>query len=106
MRSRVAGAIIAALVLAGAVALAAGFPAVLRIPPKNSSAARSVPAASFSHRSHQTFGCYACHPSVFPQAPLGFSHEEMRQGRFCATCHEGAAAFAVESAPCQRCHVK
>ena len=106
MSGRLGWALAAALVLGSAVALAAAFPALLRIPAKSRTAARSVPAASFSHRSHQTFGCYACHPSVFPQAPLGFSHDEMRGGRFCGQCHEGAIAFAIEGAACQRCHVR
>ena len=98
---------VAALVIAAAsaTALAAAFPAVLRIPPRDPAKARSRPAALFSHRAHQSFGCYACHPSVFPQQPLGFTHQEMQQGRFCGQCHQGQAAFAIEGAPCTRCHV-
>jgi c(7)-type cytochrome triheme protein len=103
---RAAGrAVSAALLIASTVALAAAYPAVLRIPPKNPSAPRPIPAALFSHRAHQSFGCYACHPSVFPQAPLGFTHDDMRQGRFCGACHDGAAAFAIERAACKGCHV-
>ena len=52
-----------------AVALGAAFPAVLRIPRRNPGAAAVPPRALFSHRTHGSFGCYACHPSVFPQAP-------------------------------------
>jgi c(7)-type cytochrome triheme protein len=95
-----------ALLLASATVLAAAFPALLRIPPKDRSKVRSLPPALFSHRSHQSFGCYSCHPSAFPQQPLGFTHEEMRQGRFCGQCHQGGTAFAIESAPCERCHVR
>jgi c(7)-type cytochrome triheme protein len=98
--------LVPALSIVSAVAFAAAYPAVLRIPPKNASAPRTVPAASFSHRGHQVFGCYACHPSVFPQAPLGFTHEEMRRERFCGECHDGATAFAIEGAACTRCHVR
>jgi c(7)-type cytochrome triheme protein len=85
------------------VALAAAFPASLRIPPR---AARPMPApALFSHRTHATFGCQACHPTTFPQAAAGFSHREMSEGRFCGGCHDGRLAFAVAGAACTRCHV-
>jgi c(7)-type cytochrome triheme protein len=104
MRARASYLSIPAVLVVSAAAFAAAFPAVLRIPPKNPAAPRSVPAALFSHRSHQSFGCFACHPSVFPQAPLGFTHAEMREGRFCGQCHNGAMAFAIERADCKRCH--
>jgi c(7)-type cytochrome triheme protein len=85
------------------IALGAAFPAVLRIPRKNAGVPLP-PAASFSHRTHQSFGCYACHPSVFPQALVGFTHEEMREGRFCGRCHDGRTSFAIAGAACARCH--
>ena len=91
-------------VLLSSVALGAAFPAVLRIPRKNAGVT-VPPPAMFSHRTHQTFGCYACHPTVFPQAPVGFTHAEMREGKFCGRCHDGRASFAIEGAPCGRCHV-
>lgn len=106
MSARVGRLLIPALLLGSAAAFAAAFPAVLRIPPKSPAAPRAVPAASFSHRTHQSFGCFACHPSVFPQAPLGFTHDDMRQGRFCGQCHEGETAFAIEGAACKRCHAR
>jgi len=86
------------------LALAAAFPAVLRIPPRDPGAARTLPPASFSHRTHQSFGCYACHPSTFPQAPLGFTHADMRAGRFCGQCHDGRIGFAIAGAACGGCH--
>lgn len=98
------GLLVAAISIVSAGALAAAFPAIVRIPPKRPSAPRPVPAASFSHRRHQSFGCHACHPSTFPQAPLGFTHEEMSQGRFCGQCHDGGIAFAIDGAACRRCH--
>lgn len=104
MRPHAARGLALALLAVSFAALGAAFPAVVRIPPKNPSAPRSVSAVLFSHRAHQSFGCYACHPSIFPQAPLGFTHEEMRQGRFCGQCHEGKTAFAIEGAPCRGCH--
>ena len=96
-------AAVLALLLSSA-ALAAAFPAVLRIPRRNPAAA-VPPRALFSHRTHQSFGCYACHPSVFPQALVGFTHEEMQAGRFCGRCHDGRTAFPIPGAACARCHV-
>ena len=98
---RVAGLLAVAL---SSVALGAAFPAVLRIPRKNAGVT-APPPAMFSHRTHQTFGCYACHPTVFPQALAGFTHEEMREGQFCGRCHDGRTAFAIPAAVCARCHV-
>ena len=107
MRRRVGHVLVPAMLLvASTVALGAGFPAILRIPPKHPESPRPVPAASFSHRAHQSFGCFACHPSVFPQAPLGFAHDDMRQGQFCGQCHQGEIAFAIAGATCTRCHAR
>lgn len=91
--------------LLASVALGAAFPAVLRIPRRNPGAAAFPPRALFSHRTHQSFGCYACHPGVFPQAAVGFTHAEMQDGKFCGRCHDGRTAFAIPGAPCARCHV-
>ena len=91
--------------IAAATALAAAFPAIVRIPRRDPKGPAAPPAAQFSHRSHETFGCYACHPSLFPQALVGFTHGEMRQGQFCGRCHEGHVAFAIQGAACARCHV-
>jgi len=91
--------------LVSSVALGAAFPAVLRIPPKSTTTQQPLPLALFSHREHESFGCYACHPSVFPQRPVGFTHEEMQVGRFCGRCHDGRLAFAIPTATCGRCHV-
>lgn len=62
-------------------------------------------AALFRHDVHNQENCYACHPSVFPQYPLGFTHAEMNAGRFCGTCHDGYGGFDLKKAPCTRCHV-
>jgi c(7)-type cytochrome triheme protein len=61
--------------------------------------------AVFSHWGHTSYRCFACHPSVFPQAPLSFTHADMGKGRFCAKCHGGGDAPAVYSYRCERCHV-
>ena len=61
--------------------------------------------ALFSHWRHGSYRCYSCHPGVFPQAPLGFTHAEMNAGQFCGACHDGREAKAVNSYRCEACHV-
>ena len=96
---------LAAALLVSSVAVAASFPAVLRIPRRDPKVPYPPPAL-FSHRAHESFGCYACHPSIFPQQALvGFTHQEMSEGKFCGRCHDGRAAFAIAGAACARCHV-
>jgi c(7)-type cytochrome triheme protein len=90
--------------LFSSIALGAAFPAALRIP-RRPPGTPLPPRALFSHRGHQSFGCYACHPAVFPQAAVGFTHAEMREGKFCGRCHDGGGAFAIATADCARCHV-
>jgi c(7)-type cytochrome triheme protein len=103
LRSRRLGAVLALLV--SSAALGAAFPAVLRIPRRDPGVAYPR-RALFSHRSHETFGCYACHPSIFPQQTLvGFTHQEMSEGKFCGRCHDGRTAFAIPGTACARCHV-
>ncbi len=90
--------------LVSAVALGAAFPALLRIPRRNAGVTYP-PRALFSHRSHETFGCFACHPSIFPQQALvSFTHQEMSEGKFCGRCHNGQTAFAIPGTACTRCH--
>lgn len=91
--------------LLSTAALGAAFPAVLRIP-RRDPGVTDPPRALFSHRSHETFGCYACHPSIFPQqTEVGFTHQEMSKGKFCGHCHDGRTAFAIPGTACTRCHV-
>lgn len=98
--------VIALGLLVSTAALGAAFPAVLRLPRRGANAAPSPPRALFSHRSHETFGCYACHPSIFPQQTLvGFTHQEMSEGKFCGRCHDSRTAFAIPGTACTRCHV-
>jgi c(7)-type cytochrome triheme protein len=104
-RAQLACVLIAAVLGAsGAVALGAAFPATLRLPRREPTRAPGVPAALFSHRGHAALGCQACHPAVFPQAPVSFTHEEMKSGRFCGACHDGGVAFAITGAACGGCH--
>ena len=102
-RSRRLGALL--ILLVSSAALGAAFPAVLRIP-RRDPGVPYPPQALFSHRAHATFGCYACHPSIFPQQTLvGFTHQEMSEGKFCGRCHDGRTAFAIAGSACARCHV-
>jgi c(7)-type cytochrome triheme protein len=61
-------------------------------------------AALFRHSAHGQYGCYACHPSLFPRERIGFTHADMDGGRLCATCHDGGSAFAIAGADCGWCH--
>ena len=104
-RSRTRRLVLVLALLASSAALAAAFPAVLRIPRRNLDV-QSPPRALFSHRAHEAFGCYACHPSIFPQQTLvAFTHQEMTEGKFCGRCHDGRTAFAIAGTACSRCHV-
>jgi c(7)-type cytochrome triheme protein len=102
------------VLLAGALALGivvapgGGFamPASLRIPkvaPHGEDDPRE--AALFSHWGHDRFKCYRCHPSIFPQRRVGFTHEDLDAGRYCASCHDGKRAWAFDEAECEICHV-
>jgi c(7)-type cytochrome triheme protein len=101
---RLAGVVaIAMLVALAALAL----PARLRIPPLAPHPAGAPgAAAAFSHAGHASMPCYMCHPSVFPQALQGFTHREMRQGRYCGACHDGVGAKAIEKMTCSGCHAE
>jgi c(7)-type cytochrome triheme protein len=94
-----------ALLLVAAVAVAAAYPATLRVPRREAGRAPAVPEALFSHRTHGAIGCFGCHPSTFPQAPVGFTHDDMKKGLFCGRCHDGRTSFAIAGTACVRCHV-
>jgi c(7)-type cytochrome triheme protein len=107
--SRPAVAIALLLGVAASLGLAwptAAMPDAVRIPIVTPAPGR-IPAAAalFRHGTHGQFTCYACHPSLFPKERVGFTHADMQTGRFCAACHDGAGAFAIADAPCERCHV-
>jgi c(7)-type cytochrome triheme protein len=97
-------AALAPLVLIPLVALA--IPATIRIPRAREARPFAPPArAQFSHLQHEPMRCYQCHPALFPQAPLAFTHAQMDQGGFCAGCHDGRKAPAVATYRCESCHV-
>lgn len=94
-----------ALLLVAAGAVAAAYPAALRIPRREPGRMAALPEALFSHRTHGAIGCFGCHPSTFPQATVGFTHDDMNKGRFCGRCHDGRTSFAIVGTACARCHV-
>lgn len=100
----------ALLALGAAIAAA---PALLRAPAAMPDAVRipivrehpqGAPAALFRHSNHTNFMCHSCHPALFPSARVGFTHDDLRAGRYCASCHNGHVAWAIDGAACERCH--
>jgi c(7)-type cytochrome triheme protein len=93
------------VVMAAAALLAFGLPARVRIP-RAADHRPFAPAAQaqFSHPAHESLRCFQCHPGLFPQAPLAFTHAAMEGGRFCGACHDGQRATAIAKLPCESCH--
>jgi c(7)-type cytochrome triheme protein len=61
--------------------------------------------AVFSHETHTAmFECGSCHPALFKykKGGSGMKMDDLYQGKFCGSCHNGQTAFA--SSECQRCH--
>jgi c(7)-type cytochrome triheme protein len=108
MRSALVLLVSLAAVSLTAVALTAvALPERVRIPklqphPPGTPAA----AAAFSHGRHAAMACYTCHPGIFPQALLGFSHREMKQGRYCGACHGAGGARSIDKMACGECHAE
>ncbi len=100
------GLLAIAILLLSVPVIGAAFPGSLRIPRLDPTHMPGLPSALFSHRTHGTFGCYACHPSTFPEAAFGFTHDDMNRGRYCGRCHDGGLAFSVRKASCDSCHVQ
>lgn len=98
-----------AVILIAGPALALGLPATLRIPIANAPHPPGEPpdAALFSHWQHDTYSCASCHPSIFPQRKLAFTHDDMERGQFCGSCHDGQTAFSPKDkgVECESCHV-
>lgn len=97
------------LVAAAALPVVAlGAPESVRIPKVKEHPSTDPPdAALFSHWSHSEFSCFACHPSIFPKRRKGFTHADMKQGRFCGACHNGERAWSpgADGVDCETCHV-
>ena len=93
-----------ALLLFTTPIFAVNSPQDVRLPPLQE---RAAPApALFSHWGHGSMHCYSCHPGTFPQARLGFTHQDMREGRYCGRCHDGQTATAWRSMNCEACHAR
>lgn len=60
--------------------------------------------ATFSHWTHGEYGCFVCHPGLFPQQKKTFTHDDMDKGMYCGACHDGKLAFAPGDADCETCH--
>jgi len=71
--------------------------------------------AVFSHKNHmerEHLRCTECHPDIFimkvgkdayQKGPL--TMEQMEQGKYCGSCHNGVKAFSVSSPDhCDKCH--
>jgi c(7)-type cytochrome triheme protein len=102
---RVGGALAGAGLLVWLALAAFAVPDQVRIPktrphPPGAPQAR----ARFSHWGHGAYRCFACHPGIFPQELVGFTHADMNQGRFCGCCHDGREAKAVAAHRCESCH--
>lgn len=81
------------------------MPATVRIPiVREHGKGDPEKAALFSHWGHNQYFCYTCHPTLFPQAAQGFTHDELDDGKFCAVCHSGRIAKSIDDMECTACH--
>ncbi len=99
---------LAVVLCIGGSAVALGVPDRVQIPATREHGPGDPPdSATFSHWQHDTFTCVSCHPSVFPQRKLGFTHADMEKGRYCGSCHDGKSAFGPKDrgVECETCHV-
>jgi c(7)-type cytochrome triheme protein len=68
-----------------------------------------VPPAFFPHWVHQMqFKCAACHNELFKMKAGAnpVTMDELQEGRWCGTCHNGKDAFVSNLDTCGRCHRK
>lgn len=65
-------------------------------------------AVMFSHQSHAASKnkCVDCHSGKFPmkRGKAAIKMDDLYQGKYCGSCHNGKAAFA--STECAKCHAK
>ncbi len=84
-------------------------PDEVRVPVVREHGKADPPAAGlFSHWRHDQYQCFDCHPTLFPRALQGFTHDQMDDGKFCGACHNGKAAPPTSGARavCKTsCHV-
>lgn len=73
---------------------------------------KPVRAVIFEHRFHlgKKSTCRSCHPNPFPKEAGAveerddFTMASFREGKYCGKCHNGTAAFSVETR-CNWCHI-
>jgi c(7)-type cytochrome triheme protein len=66
---------------------------------------KTMSAVTFGHELHTAmFKCEDCHSKTFKykKGGSGMKMDDLYQGKYCATCHNGQSAFS--SNDCQRCH--
>jgi c(7)-type cytochrome triheme protein len=75
------------------------LPAEVRVPVVKEHGKADPPASGlFSHWRHDQFQCFDCHPILFPRTRVGFTHDQMDDGKFCGACHNGKAAPPISGA--------
>jgi c(7)-type cytochrome triheme protein len=73
---------------------------------------KPIRAVIFEHKFHLglNFTCESCHPDLFPkkagevEEEEDFTMESFNQGKYCGKCHDGIAAFSVNT-KCNWCHI-
>ena len=64
--------------------------------------------AVFPHWRHRMmFTCNVCHPAIFPMkgGETAVTMDDLQEGKYCGTCHNGKIAWGVGISTCARCHV-
>jgi len=79
----------------------------ITIPREGTTSPSATPLAVFPHWKHRLyFTCNVCHESLF-KMQAGADHitmDAVRNGKFCAVCHDGKTAFEVSFDTCEVCH--
>jgi len=79
----------------------------ITIPREDETSPSTTPLAVFPHWKHRLyFNCNVCHETLF-QMQAGADHitmDAVRDGQFCAVCHDGKTAFEVGFDTCELCH--
>ena len=66
---------------------------------------KTMSAVAFSHELHTAmFKCDDCHTKLFKfkKGGSGMKMDDLYQGKYCATCHNGQSGFSIND--CQKCH--
>jgi len=79
----------------------------ITIPREGTTSLEATPLAVFPHWKHRMyFRCNVCHDALF-QMQAGADHitmDAVRNGEFCAVCHDAKTAFEVNFDTCELCH--